>query len=344
MIPDVSKDARSLPAAAQEDLRRKLVLAVRGGMKIGAAAKTLGVHRGTASRWLGTAGTSGLRALKARPRGRPRVAKLAPHQASLIVRLIAGRCPDQLRLPFALWTREAVAQLLKERCGMRVSVWTVGRYLRAWGFTPQKPARRAFEQKPDAVKRWLETEYPAIAARARRERAEIHWGDEMGLRGDHQSGTTWGRRGVTPVVKGTGRRFRCNMISTITNRGRLCFMVFPGKFNAEVFIRFLRRLLRQVSRKIFLIVDSHSAHLRAKKFHWLRSQRKRIKLFFLPTYSSELNPDELLNQDLKKDAGKRRPATLKEMVSNLRGRLRSNQRNPERVRGYFRKPEVLYAA
>lgn len=340
----MNKDARSLPAAAQEDLRRKLVLAVRGGMQIGVAAKTLGVHRGTASRWWNAANASGLRALKARPRGRPRVAKLAPHQAALAVRLIAGRCPDQLRLPFALWTRHAVAQLLKERCGLRVSVWTAGRYLRAWGFTPQKPTRRAFEQNPEAVRRWLETEYPAIAARARRERAEIHWGDEMGLRSDHQSGTTWGRRGVTPVVPGTGRRFRCNMISAITNRGRLNFMVYAEKFTAEVFIRFIARLLRQVKRKVFLIVDSHSAHLRALKFHWLRTRHSRVELFFLPTYSPELNPDELLNQDLKKDAGKRRPANLKEMVSNLRGRLRNNQRNPERVAAYFRKPEVLYAA
>src|SRR5207245_1570018 len=137
-----------------------------------------------------------------------------------------------LRLPFALWTREAVQQLLARRFGVHVSVWTVGRYLRAWGLTPQKPVRRAYEQNPAAVRRWLKKEYPAIRAQAKREKAEIHWGDEMGLRSDHPAGRSYGRRGQTPVVPGTGQRFRCNLISAITNRGRLAFMVFHQRFTA----------------------------------------------------------------------------------------------------------------
>ena len=340
----MTKDARSLPLEAQADLRRKLVLAVRDGMKKGRAAELFGVHRGTASRWISADKAGGLRALKAGRRGRPRSPSLKPLQAALAVRLIEGRCPDQLRLPFALWTRDAVVKLLKARFGLKVSVWTAGRYLRGWGFTPQKPARRAYEQCPVAVRRWLEVEYPAIAARARREGAEIHWCDETGLRSDHQSGTTWGRRGVTPVVPGTGRRFGCNVISAITNRGQLSFMVFEGKMTAQRFTSFLARLIRQRRRKVFLISDRHSSHVAWETNEWLSLRRKEIELFFIPTYSPELNPDELVNQDLKLHTGRRRPADLPALVRGLRGRLKSHQRRPQRVRRFFQKREVLYAA
>src|SRR3989441_202816 len=155
---------------------------------------------------------------------------------------------------------QAVQQLLARRFGVHVSVWTVGRYLRAWGLTPQKPVRRAYEQNPAAVRRWLKKEYPAIRAQAKREKAEIHWGDEMGLRSDHQAGRSYGRRGQTPVVPGTGQRFRCNLISAITNRGRLAFMVFHQRFTAPVFLNFLRRLLRLIPGKVFLILDRHPVH------------------------------------------------------------------------------------
>ncbi len=241
-----TEDARSLSAKAQEALRRLVVQAVREGLTQAEAARLFGVARGTVNGWMGLWEREGSPGLKAGRRGRPPCPRLAPPQAATTVRLILSRCPDQLRLPFALWTREAVQQLLARRFGVHVSVWTVGRYLRAWGLTPQKPVRRAYEQNPAAVRRWLQKEYPAIRAQAKREKAEIHWGDEMGLRSDHQAGRSYGRRGQTPVVPGTGQRFRCNLISAITNRGRLAFMVFHQRFTAPVFLNFLRRLLRLI--------------------------------------------------------------------------------------------------
>jgi transposase len=198
-------------------------------------------------------------------------------------------------------------------------VWTVGRYLRRWGFTPQKPLRRAYERDPVAVRRWLTKQYPAIRALARRERATVFWGDETGMRSDHQAGRSWGRRGRTPVIPGTGKRFRCNMISAITNRGRLAFMVFPGSFNAAVFLRFLRRLVRHARRKVFLIVDEHPVHVAEEVERWVKRHRRHIRLFFLPGYSPELNPDELLNQDVKTNAvGRKRPRHKGELMANVR--------------------------
>ena len=342
------QDARSLSAEGQEDLRRRVVEAVGKGLAQTEAARVFGVARGTISRWMGLLEREGRRALRARRRGRPPVSRLAPHQAATTVRYIISGCPEQLLLPFALWTREAVQELLLRKFALQVSVWTVGRYLRAWGLTPQKPVRRAYEQDPVAVEKWLAEEYPAIRAAARQFKAQIHWLDEMGLRSDHQAGRSYGRRGQTPVVLGTGQRFRCNMISAITNRGRLAFMIFRQRFTAQVFLNFLGRLLRltrKSRRKIFLIVDGHPVHKSRAVQRWLAEHAEQIRTFCLPSYSPELNPDELLNQDVKSNAlGRVRPVTVHEMMSNVRSYLRITQARPRLVKNYFRERHVQYAA
>lgn len=339
------KDARSLPAIAQEDLRRKAVQAVADGKTQEEAGKLFGVSRQAISNWLKKFRKGGKRALRAKPRGRPKKGSLEPWQAAQIVRAIQDRCPDQLKLPFFLWTREAVGALIAQRFGIRFSVWTVGRYLAQWGFTPQKPIRRAFEQDEQKVQNWVKEEYPSIRALARKQKAEVYWGDEMGMRSDHACGRSYGRRGETPVIQGTGQRFGCSMISAITNRGRLYFMVFKRRFTAEIFLDFLRRLTRQVKRQVYLILDQHPVHKAAKVKKWLEKHRDGIKVFHLPSYSPDLNPDECLNQDVKSNAvGRCRPHTQEEMIQGVRGYLRSRQRQPHIVRKYFEAKSVSYAA
>ena len=339
------KDARSLPSIAQEDLRKKAVKAVLDGKKQLEVAEMLGITRQNVGKWVKKFRQGGEKALKAKRRGRPKGGSLLPWQAAQIAKTVVNHHPEQLRLPFYLWTREAVGQLIEQRFGIGLSVWTVGRYLERWGFTPQKPVRRAYEQDPEAVQRWLEEEYPAIQGQAKKERGVIYWGDETGLRSDHAVGRSYGRRGQKPVIPGTGQRFRCNMISAITNQGRLNFMVFKDDFNTDVFLEFLRRLLRQVQRKIFLIVDCHPVHRGIKVKSWIRKHVSRISLFYLPGYSPELNPDELLNQDVKSNAvGRLRARNRQELVANTRGYLWSCQRHPYIVRRYFQKKHVRYAA
>jgi transposase len=341
-----TQDARSLSSEGQEALRRRVIHAVvREKLRPAHAARLFQVSRAAIYNWLKAYGARGAAGLKSRRRGRPRRSRLAGHQAATVVRIIEDRHPEQLRLPFALWTRDAVGQLIAKRFGIRVSVWTVGRYLAKWGFTPQKPLRRAYERDPEAVRRWLEQEYPAIHKRARAENAEIHWGDEMGMRSDHQAGRSCGRKGKTPVIPGTGKRFGCSMISTVTNRGKLAFMVFKERFTTPVAIGFLRRLLRHSGRKVFLIWDGHPVHRSAKVRKWVEKHRDRIEMFFLPGYSPELNPDELLNQDVKTNAvGRQRAKDQWELISNVRSYLRSTQRRPDIVKAYFQEEHVRYAA
>jgi transposase len=339
-------DTRKLSPQAQEPIRIRVVTAVRGGMKKSAAARAFGVSRTSIDTWLAKVAAGNITSLRSRKRGRPSEPRLPGHQAATIVRLITDRCPDQLKLPFALWTREAVRDLIAQRTGLRVSVRTAGRYLKRWGFTPQKPLRRAYERDPAAVQRWKEQEYPAIVKQAQAENAEIHWGDQLGARSDHQAGRSYGRRGRTPVIPGTGKRFRVNLMSSITNRGHLCFLVFKGKFNSQRFLAFCRRLLRQRrGRKIFLILDGHSAHRSAASRAWLDAHAHRIRVFFLPSYSPELNPDEYLNNDLKTNAvGRQRPTSELQLINNLEMYLRDTQRRPNIVKRYFHAEPVRYAA
>lgn len=342
------KDARSFDQSAQEVLRIKAVKALLKGKTQEQVAEIFGVTRQAVGKWWSAYSEGGIPALRKKSR-RPKTVDdssgLSGWQCSSIVRTILSKTPDQLEFPFMLWTRDAVAELIYDRFKVKLSKWTVGRLLKRWGMSPQKPVKKAYEQQPEAVKHWLDKEYPKIARKAAQEKAEIHWGDEMGVRSDDQIGRTYGKVGQTPVVEVAGRRFSCQMISTVTNRGTLRFMVFDGKFNANVLLVFLRRLVKSMKRKVFLILDGHPVHKSKKVRRWIEGNKSKIALFVLPAYSPELNPDELLNQDVKTNAVRKKRASNKEQLKkNFIGYLRGRQKRPDLVKRYFDHKHVRYAA
>jgi transposase len=336
-----------LPQPAQEELRRRAVGLVAEGHSQGEVAALLDVSRQSVNEWVAAHRAGGDVALSARKRGRRLGEKtsLEPWQQAQIAKAIRDKNPDQLRLPGFLWTRALVCELIELRFGIRVTEKTTGRYLRRWGFSPQKPARRALEQNPDAVSEWLKERYPALQERAHREKARILWADETGLRSDHTAGRSWSPVGETPVVEGTGQRFGANVVSAISNKGHLQFMVFKQRFVAAVFLEFLTRLVRQAKgQKVILILDGHPVHRSAKVRRWAEARPEEIELVFLPGYSPELNPTELLNQDVKTNAlGRRRPHSQKELIDDTRAYLRSTQRQPGLVTRYFNGKHVSYA-
>ena len=344
---EVDRDARSLPQAAQEELRRRAIKLVADGRAQVEVAGLLGVTRQAVGKWVRAHRRGGDQALAARRRGRRGGhTKLSAAEQQQIAKLVAGKDPDQLRLPGLLWTRALVRELIARELGITLGEDTVGRYLRAWGMSPQKPMRRAYEQSDEAVRRWLEVEYPAIVKRARRERAEILWADESGLRSDHTAGRTWAPVGQTPVTMGTGKRFRASMIAAISNTGTLRFRVFDEKFTGPVFLDFLKRLVKDNrGRKIMLILDGHPAHRARIVRDWVAEHPELIELRFLPGYSPELNPAECLNQDVKANAlGKQRPRDVTQLKTGVRSFLRSCQRQPAKVARYFHEKHVRYAA
>jgi transposase len=340
------RDARRLSPAGQEDLRRRAVAAVKAGRTQVAVAAVLGVSPQAVSRWVNAFDRKGNRALDAGKRGRrPGEQKaLDARQEARVRRAVLGKYPDQVALPGLVWTRPQVRQLVRNWFGIGLSLVTIGKYLRSWGLSPQKPVRRAYEQNPQAVARWLEVDYPAIAKRAKKEKAIILWLDQTGLRSDAAVGTTWAPVGQTPVVGKTGKRFSVNVMAAISNKGELYFTCYRGSFTGPVFLAWLDRLVRHVDRKIHLIVDGHPVHRRIMVRDWLAERVDRIEMHLLPGYAPELNPVELLNADIKRHVAQANPANPADLAAEAASHLRRRQNQPDAVKALFGKPEVRYAA
>jgi transposase len=344
---NTKQDARKLDLIGKEDLRRRTVQAViQQGLSKAEAARVFGVSRTSVHWWVELYHEHGEDGLTPKRPGRPKCGgRLKGWQAATIVNIIKDHCPDQLKMPFALWTREAVRDLIQMKFGIRYSVGMVGRLLRRWGFTPQKPVTRAYERNDERIRNWLKHKYPALRRRAKREKAEIYWEDETGLRSDHLAGRSYSPRGETPVIRSTGKRFGCNVISAVNNLGKMRFRVFKGSFTQSVLIDFLDRLIRDAQRKVVVIADGHPAHKGRRVKRWLTEHASHCELVLLPGYAPELNPDELLNQDLKSNVfSSGRPRTRDELVTQTRCYLRATQKRPDIVRAYFQEAHVNYAA
>jgi transposase len=262
-----------------------------------------------------------------------------------IYQTVVGTSPLQHRFEFALWTRAMIQTLIQKQFGLRLSVSSVGRLLAQLGLSCQRPLFRAYEQNPLLVKQWRERDYPAIQALAKEAGAQIFFGDEAGVRSDYHSGTTWGVRGQTPVVAATGQRFGLNMVSAISARGLLRFMVVKGKVNGPKYVEFLRRLLHHAEGPIFLIVDGHPVHKSRVVKEFVAATKGRLRLFYLPPYSPELNPDEQVWNHVKNHsigrAALEGAVHLKKLVIR---RLRSLQKLPWTIRMMFLTPDTQYAA
>ena len=341
------RDARTLSPLQLDELRSRAISLWKKGLNRRHVATLLDVHYNTVGRWVTAYENEGPGALRSAKRGRKKGGSrnLTPAQEKEIQKVITDKTPDQLKMPFALWTRRAVCDLVEERYGARLPERTCGEYLKRWGFTAQRPARRNYEQNPEAVRRWIQEEYPRIAKRAKKEGAEIHWGDETGVRNDCQHGRGFAPVGKTPLVRNSSKRFSTNMISSVTNQGKVRWMVYRDSFNAIVFIKFMGRLIKDARRKIILIVDNLRVHHCKPVKAWVAQHAKNIELAFLPSYSPEHNPDEYLNCDLKSAMGKKpSPRTQSDLEGNLKHHMRMLSKSPERAASYFEAKSIRYAA
>ena len=340
-------DMRSLAPEARHERRVQVVRLRKAGRTYDEIAQITGLSKTGVFNICKRHGEHGDKALHDTPGGRKfgEDRLLRPEQEKLAQKLIADKTPDQLKMPYALWTRAAVAELIEQRFGLKLSVRTMGKYLARWGFTPQKPMKKAYEQSPAAVSQWLQQDYPAIAARAKHEGAEIHWGDESGLRSDDVRGRGFAPKGQTPVVRVNNKRHGLSIISTVTNKGQMRWRIFDGALNTAILIDFLRRLIKGQRSKVFLILDNLRVHHAKAVKAWLAEHKDEIEVFYLPSYSPELNPDEMANADIKQAVTKLAPArTKKQLVDAAARHLRSVQRRPERIRKYFEHQPVRYAA
>jgi len=335
-------DGRRLDHRTLEAMRLRAVDAVAQGQRPEDVAAALGMGRGTVYGWLAKYREGGTAALRARPvPGRP--PKLSGEQMRRLYALVAGSNPQQLQLEFALWTRELVRELIRREFAVSLSAVSVGRLLRTLGLSPQRPLWRAWQADPEAVQRWKDEDFPAIRAAARAEGATVYFADEAGIRSDYHAGTTWAPVGQTPVVKATGARHGLNMISAVTAQGLLRFATFSGRFTAAVFIEFCQGLLADTTGPVYLVVDGHPAHRAKTVKEFLATTGGRLKLFVLPAYSPQLNPDEWVWKNVKHDRVGRTSVTgPDEFKTKVIGALRRLQNMPHIIRAFFADPDLRY--
>jgi len=340
-------DARELSDEVLEALRLRALHGCELGFTEAEVADLLGVCRETVCRWWSAYAERGVDALPQERTGRPlgsgRV--LSQEQATHIQQLLRTHSPEEVGIAAPLWNRRAVRDLIRQECHVAMAVRTVGVYLRRWGFTAKRPRRHSRGQEPEEVQQWLEETYPAIAERAEREGAEIHWCDEVGVAADEHPARGYAPQGERLNMDVPDRHVRANPISTITNSGKVHFMTYTTTMNAAVYLLFLGRLLRSTTGKVFLIIDRLRAHKTPEVRAWLAAHRDRIEVFELPRYAPELNADEYLNNDLK---GKVNEAGLPHDKNEVRSRIQTFMRKllhlPEHVMSYFQHPSVQYAA
>jgi transposase len=341
-------DARHLSVETQNYLRQQAIRLRRAGKRVKNISAYLGVHRNTIRRWYWEYEQYGEPGLYQQVRGRQlgdgRI--LNPDEEAEIQRAMQGHFPEDYGIDSALWTRRAVRGLIEQRCGIRMAIRTVGEYLRRWGYTPKKPLKRAYEQDPDAVQEWFEVRYPAIVQRAEQQGATIEWGDEAGLSSNEYGGRGYAPRGENSEVRPSEhQRCRINYIASLSNHGRVRFMLYLCKFTATVFIDFLQRLIQHRSAKLFWIGDRHPVHEKPEVQRWMECHAQQIELFSLPAYCPELNPVEYLNNSVKQGVHDKSPTrNLEQLKQRVLSELHKLQKLPELIRNYFKHPSIAYAA
>lgn len=336
------QDGRKLGPKTMEEIRIRAVQRVQDGESPEVVIKTLGFSRACIYNWLARYRSGGLHALRSgKQSGRPR--KLTGNQIAWIYNTVRDKDPLQLKFPFALWTREMVARVIKKKFNIKLSLSSVGRLLRQLGFTRQKPLRRAYQQNPEAVAEWKETIFPEIKKKAKKRKATIYFADEAGIRSDYHSGKTWGLKGKTPVVESTGARFKVNMITAIDTRGQMRFMVSSETIHSDRVCDFLNRLMHNAENPVFVIWDGHPIHKSRKIKECIESFEGKLEIFLLPPYSPQLNPAEQVWNNVKSHGtGKMMITGPDQFRSKVLGRLRRLQKLPRIIKGFFRHPDCAY--
>jgi len=342
------EDARFQTLDRLHERRKQVVRLHRQGLGVMRIVSLSGLSYPTVRATIERYDEGGAAAIKPARRGKRagQGRSLSVAQEASIQRTICDKRPEQLKMEFALWSRAAVMQLIDRECGITLSVRGVGTYLSRWGFTPQKPIKKAYEQRPEAVQAWLTEQYPEIEQRAKAEGAEIHWGDETALVNTDVRGRSYAPAGKTPVAYAVGgTRQKLSMIATVTNQGKTRWMILDDAFNTDRLIEFLDALIRDAGRKVFLILDNLRVHHAKLVKAWVAERADKIELFYLPSYSPELNPEERLNADLKYAIGSKVPARTKaRLKAAATEHMHKLEQSPERIRSYFQDPRVKYAA
>jgi transposase len=271
--------------------------------------------------------------------------KMQSTQEAKLISDILSNTPDSVGLNYTLWNSKVVHEYISSKYSVNYNRRSVRKIMSRLGFTAQKPIKLAYQRNPEKIKVWLTDIYPKIKAKAMKEGARIYWGDEMGIQSGDNNGKTYGLKGKKPIIRKTGSRFKCNMLAAISPQGFMNWMVFEDNFTSAKFIGFLGRLIRQIKQKVFLILDNHAVHHSKKVKAYVEKHKDKLELFYLPPYCPDLNPQELVNQDVKANSGNFRSIKcIDDLTINVRYYLTKIQFNEFKIMNFFTKKEVTYAS
>ena len=347
MEDELKTNALCMGSKGQHELRKTIIRMLKDGKRGKEIAKELGVSEGHVSNVKKLYETGGAKALKPAKRGRPAGKNkiLTPEQEREIQKTIVDKNPEQLRFKECMWTRNNIRQLIKDKYGIDIKLSTLGYYLARWGFTVQRPVKRAYKQDEKKIDAWLNREFPGITERADKEDAEIFFGDETNIQNTANYARGYAPKGKTPVIKTEAQKLKIEMLSAISKRGKLHFILYKDSINSEKLIDFMTRLIKESEKKVFLVLDNLRVHHSKAVTKWLEKHKAQIELFFLPPYAPEYNPDEMLNSDVKRNAGaKQSPRSQAELEANVQNRMAYLSATPEHVASFFHAPLTSYAA
>jgi transposase len=347
MENDLQTNAVRLSQNEQFQIRKSIIRLVKQSKTNREIAEILDVSERHVRATKKAYAETGIAGIKPKKRGRRPGEKrtLSSEQEREIQNIIIDKTPEQLKFKECMWNRKNIAELIQQKYRIVIPVSTLGVYLARWGFSIQRPTKRAYKQDKKQVKNWVESVYPGIVERAKAEKAEIYFGDETGLQNQATCLRGYAPIGQTPVVHVEAKHIKINMLSAISNRGKLRFVLYKDNMNADKLIEFMRRLVHDGEKKVYLIVDNLSVHHARKVTEWLERHKEEIEIFYLPPYAPEYNPDELLNSDLKRGISKRRsPRSEKELEHNVRSHLKSVQLRPVKIQSFFSSTTTVYAA
>jgi transposase len=344
---DLKTNAKNLSQKEQYQIRKNIARLLKKGNKPNDVAEMLDVSRSLVYDVKKKYAERGLTAIQAGIRGRKFGSKriLSAEQEAEMITILINKTPMQLDMNHALWSKSAIHEYVLKKHKIDLPPSTLGIYLKRWGFSLQRPAKRASKQNPELVKAWLEEEYPIIQAKAKFDNAEIYWGDETALQNTANYIKGYAPIGKTPILTVESKKLKLNMLSAVSNRGLLRFTITKESVNADILIDFMRRLIGDSGRKVLLILDNLRVHHSIKVRVWVEKHKDEIELFYLPPYSPEYNPDEYLNSDLKRAMEKKAmPNSEKGLRTNTRSFLKKRQLEPEKVKAYFKTKYTKYAA
>lgn len=335
-------DGRKLDRKALEAIRIRAVKRVEAGESPEIVGKALGFTRTQIYEWLAKYREGGIDALRSR-KAPGKTPRLGGKELQRVYSLVVSNNPQQLKFKFALWTKAMVRELIRREFRVNLSDVSVGRLLHKLGLAPMRQIHRAIESDELPVCKWMAEDYQTICQLATEQKAEIYFGDESSVRSDYHADTSWAPKGRTPVVQTTAKRHRVNLVSAISTKGVMRFMATEENITSQIFIQFLKRLAYKADTPIFLIVDNHAVHHSDKVLEYVQNTEGRLRIFYLPPYSPELNPDEHIWNHLKHHKiGRQSTRNSFELTKRIESIMRSLQSLPEKIKSFFRHPWTKY--